>query len=443
MAELDIENDTLIFHNVTGNRWYDTEMMGNYWSDHTAPDEDSDGIVDTPYLIPGDSNATDKYPLTTPFDMEIKGPSYPLNIQTLDKISIKAGTEYSVQYSALSTSPEEVNLTWNMLTNANWLTFTDEQILQGTPQMKHIGDYWVNVSVTDGKQMDFHLFNLYVYDEVDPTIGTGGNTTNVNETEENKTEPDSKNQPPSSVSIMAPMGTLYSNERINLSAFSFDPDLEDGEVLNYTWYIIAIGKVGEGANISIILEPGTYELVLNVTDPDGGSIEVTRILEVKKRSSISTPAEGGNRTWYERNLQIMLFFAIAAFLTLMIITIIMMRKTRSKIDKDGTVSKRSNGEVRAKRRSRMDEEINGPSLKPSIPLEKGIGPMDLDISDNASLTADLLMMELDSSIRPSHISLDNDDILEGLKRLMKKKRISRETYKELKKALERTSPEEE
>lgn len=38
----------------------------NYWSDHTGPDNDSDGIVDTPYSIDGSKNNTDSYPLTSP-----------------------------------------------------------------------------------------------------------------------------------------------------------------------------------------------------------------------------------------------------------------------------------------------------------------------------------------------------------------------------------------
>ncbi len=46
--------------NSSGMLW-----KGNYWSDHTSPDGNKDGIVDTPYSISGTANATDPEPLTT------------------------------------------------------------------------------------------------------------------------------------------------------------------------------------------------------------------------------------------------------------------------------------------------------------------------------------------------------------------------------------------
>jgi parallel beta-helix repeat protein len=51
----------------TSNRWNssgDSHGYGNYWSDHTGPDEDMDGIVDLPYSIRGKAGAKDYYPLT-------------------------------------------------------------------------------------------------------------------------------------------------------------------------------------------------------------------------------------------------------------------------------------------------------------------------------------------------------------------------------------------
>lgn len=54
------------------NQWYfenESVKMGNYWYDHTSPDANSDGIVDTPYNITTttDLNIVDKYPLAKPF----------------------------------------------------------------------------------------------------------------------------------------------------------------------------------------------------------------------------------------------------------------------------------------------------------------------------------------------------------------------------------------
>jgi nitrous oxidase accessory protein NosD len=44
-----------------GNSWDDGVSEGNYWDDYEGPDDDQDGIGDTPYLI--DSDSLDRYPL--------------------------------------------------------------------------------------------------------------------------------------------------------------------------------------------------------------------------------------------------------------------------------------------------------------------------------------------------------------------------------------------
>lgn len=49
----------------TDNWWNSTDGYGNYWSDWTAPDNDSDGVVDIPYSIDGTAGAADHYPMTT------------------------------------------------------------------------------------------------------------------------------------------------------------------------------------------------------------------------------------------------------------------------------------------------------------------------------------------------------------------------------------------
>ena len=46
-----------------GNQWYlVSTLIGNHWSNHTSPDSNNNGIVDTPYYIPGGTDQ-DTYPL--------------------------------------------------------------------------------------------------------------------------------------------------------------------------------------------------------------------------------------------------------------------------------------------------------------------------------------------------------------------------------------------
>jgi parallel beta-helix repeat protein len=49
------------------NTWYSSSLsQGNYWDDYTGEDNNWDGIGDSPYDVPGDSNQ-DEYPLMTPY----------------------------------------------------------------------------------------------------------------------------------------------------------------------------------------------------------------------------------------------------------------------------------------------------------------------------------------------------------------------------------------
>ena len=48
------------------NYWNDTNGKGNYWSDWTGPDNNKDGVVDSPYIINATFSAKDFFPLTKP-----------------------------------------------------------------------------------------------------------------------------------------------------------------------------------------------------------------------------------------------------------------------------------------------------------------------------------------------------------------------------------------
>jgi parallel beta-helix repeat protein len=55
----------------TGNQFYlylGVSSGGNYWSDHTCTDSNSDGVCDDPYTIPGGAGDHDLYPLAAQFE---------------------------------------------------------------------------------------------------------------------------------------------------------------------------------------------------------------------------------------------------------------------------------------------------------------------------------------------------------------------------------------
>jgi len=81
---LDSSSGNLVYHNNLinnsgptgydndGSNLWDNGSEGNYWSDYTGPDSNSDGIGDTPYGISG-SSVSDRYPLMAPYWICEKG----------------------------------------------------------------------------------------------------------------------------------------------------------------------------------------------------------------------------------------------------------------------------------------------------------------------------------------------------------------------------------
>ena len=151
-------------HDIGSNNKWDNNQMGNYWSDWTSPDNNSDGIVDKPYILSGGKNAKDNFPLVQPIIEIPKPPNKPPKILTKNIQLAYIGKLYSVNYTANDPDTSQNNLKWAMKTNASWLIFSSTQQLSGTPNNSDIGTYWVNISVSEGENIDYSNFTVRVID---------------------------------------------------------------------------------------------------------------------------------------------------------------------------------------------------------------------------------------------------------------------------------------
>ncbi len=69
-----IDNEIQAEDNSNGVTWF-YNRTGNFWSDWRSPDDNHDGIVDKPYVVPGEARGVDKYPLKTRYVYKPKEPT--------------------------------------------------------------------------------------------------------------------------------------------------------------------------------------------------------------------------------------------------------------------------------------------------------------------------------------------------------------------------------
>ncbi len=392
------------------NWWYH-----NHWSDHTIPDENRDGVVDAPYNISGESKVNDSEPRVHPYVINVTGAVFPLRILTSDRISVKAGTEYSVEYKATE-NPSGSNLTWSMRTNASWLSFSEENVLHGFPSLSEIGVYWVDLSVTDGKVKDTHIFNIYVYETIDPTVGPSGNDT---EPKPNGTEP-KDNQPPQDGRILLPPGEMHEGDELVFSTFVYDPDLKENESLNYTWYIVGIGIVGYGSQIELTLSKNNYTIIVNVTDPNGATVTIEKAIQVLDKGQVIDPGSGtkSDKAWWESPWIIASIVLLTNLMIIAFFGFVMIFRERTSYE------------------AALSPGSYDPGLRRRNPPK---GPI---ISGPLIYSAEGI---LSSIVEKGGISLDHDDmnkVRSGAESLYKEGKISRKTYGIIRRNLHGSQKEE-
>ncbi|MBN1390747.1 MAG: right-handed parallel beta-helix repeat-containing protein [Candidatus Thermoplasmatota archaeon] len=147
--------DSQAYDNYGTNDW-NSSGGGNYWSDHTNYDVNNDHFADQSYQIDGEGGDRDY----KPFAGRLVFPNPP-EITTSDITTAYTNQNYSVRYNVFDWDTEASKLKWTLNTNASWLTFTGSWLLYGVPNVS-TSSYWVNLSVTDGDNMDFTNFTLKV-----------------------------------------------------------------------------------------------------------------------------------------------------------------------------------------------------------------------------------------------------------------------------------------
>ncbi len=155
-------------------------------------------------------------------------------IKTQPTLTAVAGKEYSVQYSA--TDPDGDSLSWNMTSNASWLTMSGTGLLAGNASQSDLGTWNITVTVSDGRNGTIsQSFGLTVTSNREPEI----------------------------VSANAPNGTkVPANKVLELSVNASDPD---GDPLNYAWKENGVTLSTE-KSFSHKFPPGNHTLILLIGD---------------------------------------------------------------------------------------------------------------------------------------------------------------------------------
>lgn len=91
------------FYSAYANSWNNT-CEGNYWSDYNGPDENGDGIGDTPYVV--DASNRDNYPLMNPY-WNLADINHDLKIDVKDVYTV------AKSYGTSLTGPNPEGYEWN------------------------------------------------------------------------------------------------------------------------------------------------------------------------------------------------------------------------------------------------------------------------------------------------------------------------------------------
>jgi hypothetical protein len=186
-------------------------------------------------------------------DFEVLNVNDPPEIVTEDIISISEGEDYSRYYYAVDVDPTLTRLFWNFSSDARWLKFEGNH-LHGKPRSYDLGEYWVNISVSDAEgAVDFSNFTLEVLSANDPPVIT-----------------------------TIPQELCFEDEVYSIPLLYEDPDVDD----SITWTLISAPAWMRINRTHIYGRPGNDDvgiswMLLRIRDYEGATDELGFLLEVR------------------------------------------------------------------------------------------------------------------------------------------------------------------
>ncbi|MCU0799757.1 MAG: hypothetical protein MUC62_08825, partial [Candidatus Thermoplasmatota archaeon] len=109
-----------------------------------------------------------------------------------------------------------------------------------------------------------------------------------------------------------------------------DPDLEYGDSLTYKWSTLETGTLGEGEMINLSLPAGTFNIVLNITDWVGESVEIIQEITIQERVIDGSPDNESS----SYTIPIIIAVIITIVIMIAMIALIIILKNRKEDEED-------------------------------------------------------------------------------------------------------------
>ena len=209
---------------------YFFDFQGNYWSNYQGSDENRDGIGDTPHLISGGDNY-DQCPLIAPI-------GYPVSYFTYFPLQ-DLSTQTLINFSDQSVPMDSVITSWH------WDFGDGTTSLIQNPSHSYTNNGIYNVNLTVANKDGFtHSFSLVIPISNSPPVAN----------------------------------FTYTRTGYSVTTSASTSQDEDGSITHYIW------NWGDGNNTygktsqHIYSTDGTYTITLNITDNDGSTQQITKIL---------------------------------------------------------------------------------------------------------------------------------------------------------------------